>query len=92
MTYGLEQCPICGKIYEKPAPRSSTCGNPECKRLYKNKWEREHRHKLADKPIQSRGRYSGETYTNTPDKIAAIMAKYQNGVKKEQIENWINGL
>lgn len=35
---------------------------------------------------------SGKTYANTPDKIAAIMAKYQNGVKKEQIENWINGL
>lgn len=46
MGYGLEQCPVCGKIFEKPYPRSRTCGNKECARHYKNKWTKDRRHEL----------------------------------------------
>lgn len=90
MGYGLEQCPVCGKIFEKPYPRSRTCGNKECARLYKNQWTKDRRHELNPDSTKTHGRYSGEVYENAPDKIKAIMAKYANGVKPEHIAEWIN--
>lgn len=90
--YGEAQCPTCGKIFTKAAPMSVTCGNPECKRIYRNKYNRENRHKRNPEQGHRMRRYSGEVYTNPPEKIEAIMAKYKNGITKEHIQQWISEL
>ena len=43
---GINVCPICGTPYDKRYKQQKTCGNEECKRLYKNKYLRERRERL----------------------------------------------
>jgi len=42
------------------------------------------------KPL--RGRASGRSYENTPEKIRAIKEKYKNGVPTGEVERWIYGV
>lgn len=41
------------------------------------------------KPLK--GRASGQSYENTPEKIRAIKEKYKNGVPAGEVERWIYG-
>lgn len=41
------------------------------------------------KPLK--GRASGRSYENTPEKIRAIKEKYKNGVPAGEVERWIYG-
>lgn len=41
------------------------------------------------KPLK--GRASGRSYENTPEKIRAIKEKYKNGVPTGEVERWIYG-
>lgn len=38
------------------------------------------------------GRFSGEKYENSPEKLAELAEKYRNGVPDGEIERWIMGL
>lgn len=43
-------------------------------------------------PKQNKIRHSEYNKKSSPERIAFIKEKYRNGVPKDEVENWINGL
>lgn len=92
MNYGSAECLVCGKVFVKKAPLHKVCTDPACRKKYRRETEFEYRHRRHPEQGFRHNRYSGNVYENTPEKLAAIFAKYENGVTREHIEEWINGL
>lgn len=92
-TMYLVECVKCGFKREFASSQFSNiaagkCKNKckECARLVKEQeaqWIKE----MAK--LHGRGRCSGQTYKNSPERIAEIKAKYANGVPAGEIEKWL---
>lgn len=75
------------KMGRKPDPifekMREEMGAAEFKKLYNN---------LYNTTRESRSRYSGDRYENSPEKLQAIKEKYKNGVTKELLDEFIKSL
>lgn len=79
-------CKVCYKQFEKTNNSQIYCSK-ECARELRNRRQRECASRNQGQKIKKyKGRYSGENYTNTSEKLQAIRDKYKNGVTVEHIK------
>ena len=64
-TSGNEFCPICGTPFKPRSKRQKTCGAPECKRQWHNKYMRERSKRMQEEDIELWRKYHREAQRKT---------------------------
>lgn len=81
----IKTCLICNNDFEAQSNKAVYC--PYCKNeiqlFYQRRWYQKTKGK--GRQYKKNERYSGQTYTNSKERLAEIKAKYQNGVTYNMI-------
>lgn len=91
---GFEKyCEVCGGVFIAVNNSQKYCNAADCKKKVKR--AREKIYYYATKNNESgkryRGRYSGRSYVNTPERLEEIKNKYKNGVTLEHLKAMFEG-
>lgn len=85
-TSGNEFCPICGTPFKPRNRRQKTCGAPECKRLWHNKYMRERSKRMQEEDRELWRKYHREAQKKTRAKKKKLIDR--DSELKELSKNW----